>query len=1144
MPPVSLLPHHARRLLDRGQPWAGLGGDALAHVLAELYATHDDARSWLVVVDEPDVAARLVRALRFFHAEPHRVLHLAADDVRPYDGFSPDPSLPRARLKVLDRVDRGVDGIVVAEAKALLQRVPDKQARARLVKPVTPGDILERDDLVRWLSESGYLAAERAQEEGFFSVRGDVVDIWPAGRDQPVRIDFFDDEVEDVRRLDPRTWRTTERRPRIRLLDAREEILDRAALQRAGTELARLSAEQGRDTRLRRRILEDLRAGVRFAGLEAWLPALVPVEPALDSLGHLRTLVVHPDDVAATLREQERAVRDRYELLDPDEAPLVPPEERYTTAQAVLDRLSSAHIVHDVPRSTEQDLGAASPDGFGARGTELAPVVKKLDELASSGAAVALVCSTPRRADNLREMLEPHGVYPIPADSPRDLPPESVSLLVGDLPRGFLAPTAGAVYLPDTALFGHRARRGLADRVHAFFDAALTSVSQIKEGETVVHKRHGVGIYRGLARMEIGGSEQDLARIEYRGGDLMYLPVSKLGQLSRYVPSKEGVEVKLDKLGGATWEARKGKVRDSLLSMADELLRITARREVATRPPYAEPGDLYHAFVASFPHDETPDQATAIDAVLDDLARDVPMDRLLCGDVGFGKTEVAMRAAARVVESGRQVAVLCPTTVLAYQHVQTFQERFADLPVKVGLLCRFNTPAEAREVKAGLRQGELDIVVGTTALLGRGVRYTDLGLLVIDEEHRFGVKQKERLKKLRAEVDVLSMSATPIPRTLQMGLSGLRDMSIMATPPQDRLAVRTSVAQLKRTRVRDALLHELDRGGQAFFVHNRVETIERMAERIRGWVPEARIQVAHGQMDERKLEEVLVRFTRHEFDVLLCTAIMEAGIDLPNVNTMLVNRADQFGLAQLYQLRGRVGRGSVRAQCLLLLPESASQEARRRVQVLVEHSGLGAGFQVAAADLEMRGAGNLVGKAQSGNIDAVGYEVWLELLEEAVHRARGELDAARVETEVEVPVPAFIPESMVPDVPERLQWYRRLSSAQTPAGVDQVLEDLELERGELPPEVDNLAGLMILQLHGRELGLIRVAWLKVRAVFELHAASKAHKALDRLTTRMPKRFSVTPARDGVPTKLEVRFTPQEAERPFRFLRWVVSQMRR
>ncbi|MFT7520679.1 MAG: transcription-repair coupling factor (superfamily II helicase), partial [Kiritimatiellia bacterium] len=714
----------------------------------------------------------------------------------------------------------------------------------------------------------------------------------------------------------------------------------------------------------------------------------------------------------------------------------------------------------------------------------------------------------------------------------------------GDLPRGFLATDSNLIFIPDTALFGAHRRRQVADRVHAFFDAALTSLHQIKEGNYIVHKLHGVGLYLGLERMDVGVGEQDYAKLEYRGGDILYLPLSYLSLLSRYVPAKKNAKIKLDRLGGQTWEARQGKVRDSLLAMAEELLKIQAKRKLAERPPFAPGGDLYHPLGARFAHDETPDQATAIDTVQDDLSGDRPMDRLLCGDVGFGKTEVAMRAAARIVEAGFQVAVLCPTTVLAYQHVQTFRARFDGLAVQIEMLSRFNTAKQSSDVLTRVKAGQVDILIGTTSILGRGVRFPNLGLMVIDEEHRFGVKQKARLKKMRIAVDVLSMSATPIPRTLQMGLSGMRDMSLIATPPKDRLAVRTSVSTLKEIRIRDAVMHELDRKGQVFFVHNRVESINQIAERLREWVPEARIEVAHGQMSAKQLETVLVRFTKHEFDMLVCTSIMETGIDLPNVNTMVVNRADQFGLAQLYQLRGRVGRGAVRASCLLLLPEDHTKDARRRVQVMVENSQLGAGFSVAAADLEIRGAGNLIGEAQSGNIDAVGYEVWLELLEQAVHRARGEMEAGQIDPEVEVPVPAFIPEQMVKDTQERLVWYRKISAARTVRQVELALEDLEMERGELPREVTNLGSQAMSRIYCKELGIVRCSFLKVRVVLEFHPGSKVPKQhIIDFAAATPRRYSVNDT-EGEPLTFEARVTDAERDRPYRYLRWLFVQLRR
>jgi transcription-repair coupling factor (superfamily II helicase) len=496
-----------------------------------------------------------------------------------------------------------------------------------------------------------------------------------------------------------------------------------------------------------------------------------------------------------------------------------------------------------------------------------------------------------------------------------------------------------------------------------------------------------------------------------------------------------------------------------------------------------------------------------------------------------------------VIEAGKQVAILCPTTVLAFQHHLTFRDRFAGFPVRVEMLSRFSSGAEERAVLAGLKSGEVDVVIGTTRLLGRGVRFDNLGLMVIDEEHRFGVRQKTRLKKMRTEVDVLAMSATPIPRTLQMAIGGLREMSIMATPPQDRLAVRTSVARYARTRVRDAILQELGRKGQVFFIHNRVETIRQVTEELSEWIPEARFATAHGQMNNDDLESVLVDFMQRRYDVLVSTAIVESGVDLPDVNTILTNRADMFGLSQLYQLRGRVGRSTVRANCVLLVPEDMTRDARRRVQVILENSRLGSGFSVASADLELRGGGNFLGSSQHGNIDAVGYDMWVELLAEAVQTARGRQDRERIQPDVEVPVPAFLPEQLISDVPQRLSWYRRISSAPTVEAVDALLEELEDQYGDLEPEVRNLGGLVQTRLTCVDLGIIRCSWLKVRVVLVLHPTSPLlGSRLDEVTRRHSRRFEVNEKTDG--TQLSVRFTPQEANHPFRYLRWVFAQLQR
>lgn len=1138
------------KLLERGTAWAGLGGDAAAFAIARV------ARKgrWLVLVDQEDRAERLTRALEFFHPHALRVVHYPADDNKPYDGFSPDPSLPRRRLRALDRVSRGKDVVLVASAPALMQRVPDLATRQRGVVELEVGEEYDRKAIIEKLTHGGYLSTAHVEGPGQLAVRGDVIDVWPADRHVAVRIDWFDEEIESIRAYDPSARTIGRGVQRLAFLPAREERLDDVALDRLHAELTRHVSEQGRGVQLRRRVYEELKAGVRFSAVEDWLPALVPTVDPLQELADLTPLCVLPDDVQAAARDLEREALRRWQALEDDERPLVPPTERYTSADRICELARAAHPILGISgREGAADLGAIAPDGFAVHGSELAPVVRRIEHLAADSCRVALVVQDGKRAGRLQELLEPHGLMPKIVGDPMEIPRGKVSLVLGDLPQGFVAEDSGWAILPATALFGGGARRARRqERIHTLFEAGVTSMAQLKVGDPVVHRLHGIGKYLGLQRLEIQGevhrakrkkAQQDFVKLEYKGGGLLFLPVTDLAKLSKYTPATGDAKVTLDRLGGQTWANRKGKVRDSLLKMADDLLRLYARRENATRDAWPEPGSTYRAFEARFPYTETPDQATAIEAVQADLSEGYPMDRLLCGDVGFGKTEVALRAAMRVVEGGGQVAVLCPTTVLAFQHLQRFRERFAEFPVNIAMLSRFNDAAEDKRVRSGLADGSIDVVVGTTALLGRQVRYKRLGLMVIDEEHRFGVKQKDRLKRMRAQVDILSMSATPIPRTLRMALSGLREMSIMATPPAQRLAVRTTVAQLSEARVRDAITTEIARGGQVFVIHNRVETIGRFADRLRRWVPDARFAVAHGQMEEGELEGVLVDFVQKQHDVLVCTAIVESGVDIPSVNTMLVHRADLFGLSQLYQLRGRVGRSDVRASCILLVPDEITRDARKRLRVLVEHTQLGSGFHVAAADLELRGGGNLLGAAQSGNIDKVGYETWVELLRLAVHRARGELEVEQIDPEVEVPIDAFIPDQLVPDPQKRLGWYQRIGAAATPGAVEKLLDDLEADVGELPPEVRNLGGLTTIRLLCREWGVVRCSWLKVRAVFAIHEASRLLGGrLEQAAARHPKRFSIKKGKAGL--VLDARFTPREAERPFRYLRWVFAQLSR
>ncbi len=1116
-----------------GIGWAGLPGDALAHAIATAAAAWSRV---LVVLDGSDRAERLVRGLRFFGPELV-VLPFPADDHRPYDGFSPDPELAVARLLALARVQSPRPVVVVAAVRALQQRMPTRAVREFGTTQLVPGLVVDRDELVRSLGASGYLVAAHADAPGRVTVRGDVLHVWPVGQPGPVRADFFDDEIEALQRLDPVTGAVVARMKRATIPPAREERIDANSLIRLAETLGREVVSQNRGVKLRRAVIEDLSAGVRFGGLDAWLPALVEVAPPLEMLTDLRVIVVHPDAVAAAARDFERLAVRRWNEVDEADRPLIPPSQRYVPADEVVLSLAGGLPVWSVAAEGPcVDFRAVPPDAFSVRGGDLAPVLARLSALAEDGVALGLVVENARRADQLTALLAPHGITPTPRSGPRDVGRGEVAVVIGDLPGGFVAPESLLAFIPVAALFG--ARTAARTERRTVLDHGITDVSRLKVGDRVVHRLHGVGEYRGLQRLPVEQAEQDFARVAYRDGDLLFVPVHALDQLAPWAGG-DAENTPLDRLGGVSWAARKGKVRDKLLSAADEIVRLYARRAAAERDFRPPPGRLYRAVEASFPYEETPDQLEAIEAVLADLGSPHAMDRLLCGDVGFGKTEVALRAMARVVECGGQVAVLCPTTVLVHQHVRSFRERLANHGVKVAHLSRFLGPAEERAVRSGLADGSIDVVVGTVALLSRETRFARLELWVVDEEHRFGVKQKDKLRRLRDAMDVLAMSATPIPRTLQMTLTGVLDVSVIHTPPRDRLAVRTVVAPLTPGRLRDVIEPELARGGQAFVIHNRIASLSEFANWVRETVPDARVGVAHGQMDPHKLEDVLVRFVERSLDVLVCTSIVESGVDLPNVNTLVVDGADAFGLGQLHQLRGRVGRGAVRATALFGVPEVMSSDARRRLRVLEENTELGAGFRIAAADLELRGGGNLLGVDQSGQIAEVGWETFVQLLEEAVQHAKGNSDVERLEPIVEVPVPAFLPDALVPDVTERLAWYRRLSAAGSDAGVETVLDELEAEVGPLPDVARNLGGLVATRIRCRELGIARCQWLKVRLILELHPSSRLVGAIAEVLLAHPKRFAQRP---GPPVQVEVRFTPKEAEHPFRLVRWALARL--
>ncbi len=1141
MPSAQALTSGAAELLRSRRSVAGLPEGAAGWLLARALR----APAWVVVSDAERVE-RTARVLAFHAPAGVRVMVYPGDDLPPYSGVAPHPGRVAARLSVLDAMARGEAVLAVAPVEALAVRNlgPDRLADA--VLELAPGALLERAALRRRLDLLGYQVAVMVEDPGTFAVRGEVVDLWPAGAEAPVRIDFFDDEIETLHRFDPQTQRSGERLDGFRVLPTRELIPDEAAVKRLATH-TRAAAGAHRDASvLRRRVMETLRNQLSFAGIEDWLPALHEPCSPLDHAPGAELSVIDPDAVVVALEAWLRKAQKRFEELGVDEQPLVGPDQRFEDARALRERLRAGFTLLPVAideaeqRAPIPTLGLLSNRDLVVERGELAPVAARLRGWLEEGWRLAISCTGSASAERLRALLTPHEIALRDAPS-RDLdalPPGALSLLWGDLPCGFRAPQEQLALISSDELLGKRKAAPGRRKHHAFRKGQAVGLGKVREGDLVVHAWHGIGRFLGMSRLELGETATDFLLLEFRGGDKLYVPVHKLDLLSRYRPASDAKVTRLDKLGGSSWQGRRRKVRDAMLRTAHELLKIYAQRQVVTREPYRLEPAWLPRFEAAFPYEETADQLQAIREVSEDLAAGEPMDRLLVGDVGFGKTEVAMRAAARVLAAGKQVAVLCPTTVLAYQHHETWSERFEGFPVRMAMLSRFSSAKEAREIAKAAKAGELDLIIGTTKLLGRGVGFSDLGLMIIDEEHRFGVRQKERIKRLRTEVDVLSLSATPIPRTLSMALSGVRSFSTIATPPAERLSVHTRIARFGEEVIREEILKELGRGGQVFFVHDRVRSIQSLAQQVQALVPEARIEITHGQLPPAELEEALVRFVRRQAEVLVTTSIIESGVDLPNVNCVLINRADNFGLAQLYQIRGRVGRSWRRGRCVLLVPADVglSRKATRRLRVLLEHQELGSGFQVASADLEHRGAGTLLGDNQHGHVDAVGFDTYVELLEEVLAEARGELHRKRLDPEIEVPVPSYIPESLVPGVEDRLSEYRYLSSAETPAQLRSLMDGMEERYGELPVELLNLGWLLQTRLRCRELGIARISWMKIRVELQIDESSSMDaKRLAALMLRLPNRFTM-PEDD----RLQVRFSEEEAQYPYRFLHWLLT----
>jgi len=1074
------LPDERRRL----RLWTGLYGSSFALAIAA--AARELAAPLVVVTGDNRGAQQLEDELRFYQAERDGCELLPYPDWEclVYDRFSPHQDITSQRLRALARLPELQRGIVIVSISNLMQRTPPVEYAAGHSFSLAVGETLDVEKLRERLASAAYHAVSQVYEPGEFAVRGGLVDLFPMGSRQPFRIDLFGDVIDGIRLFDPETQRSGERVEHIDLLPAREFPMTEAGIR----QFRRAWREQFPGDPQQSPIYSAISAGNVPAGAEFYLPLFHESTGTLfDYLpeGALLVLAAGTEDAAEDFRTE---VAERFTAAGIDrERPPLPPQRLYLAPEELHERLDRHFRVRVVeaadPGAVVVDFGTARPDSIPVDIHAENAYRPLFDHLQRGAERVLLACETSGRRESLRQLLRDNGFTPALVESPAEFldGDSSLALCTGRLERGLKLTSPALQIVSEAQLFGDLVfQRRARSRPARDPDAVIRSLADVNVGDPVIHETQGVGRYIGLQSLDIQGATTEFLTIEYQDGDKLYVPVMSLHLVSRYTGmSPEAAP--LHRLGGKEWEKNRRKAQQKAYDAAVELLAVQALRDARQGIAFPPPDTHYLGFAAGFPFEETPDQAKAIEDVIADMTAERPMDRLVCGDVGFGKTEVALRAAFIAAHGGYQVAVVVPTTLLAQQHFENFSDRFSDFAVRVELLSRFRTRKEAEGVLTGLANGSVDIIIGTHRLLQKDIRFKRLGLMIIDEEQRFGVRHKEELKKKRSQVDILTLSATPIPRTLNLSLSGLRDISIIATPPQRRLTIRTFVSEWSDSLIREGFLREIHRGGQVYFLHNEVRSMEAMLARLEAAIPEARIRIAHGQMSERELERIMQDFYHQRFNVLLCTTIIESGIDIPSANTIFINRGDRFGLAQLHQLRGRVGRSHHQAYCYVMVPshQAMTADAERRLGALEQLDELGAGFALAMSDMEIRGTGELLGESQSGMIDEVGFTLYTELLNRAIRSLKSgrAISADDIEsgfesgTEIDLAVPALLPQDYLPDVHMRLIMYKRIANARDDAELYELQIEMIDRFGLLPPEAKQLFALTSLRLKAVALGI-------------------------------------------------------------------------
>ncbi len=1097
------------------QIWGNLPGAALSLAIAE--SASSAKRFTLLLTADSQSAERLKEELAFFAPELP-VLHFPDWETLPYDVFSPHQDIISQRIAALYQLPELTHGVLVVPITTALHRLAPKRFLLGSSLVLDVGQKLDVEQMRSRLEAAGYRCVDTVYEHGEFAVRGALIDLFPMGSALPYRIDLFDDEIETLRTFDPENQRSIEKVDSVRLLPAREFPVKKESV--TGF---RARFRERFDVDFRRcPVYQDLSTGITPAGIEYYLPLFFDETSTLFDYLPEDTQVFSLPGIEQAAEQFWKDVRNRFEerRVDP-ERPLLPPADLFVPVEDCFSRLKLWPRVVASQEDVETGIGRerfpASPLpelAIEAKASEpLGALRRFLDEFPGR---VLFTAESAGRREVLLELLARLKLRPQEVDGwPAFLQSkERLAISIAPLDDGLLLQQPQLALIAESPLFGQRImQRRRREKIRDAGENVIKNLTELREGAPVVHIDHGVGRYQGLVTMEFDGQAAEFLQLQYAEDAKLYVPVASLHLIARYTGSDDAL-APLHRLGSEQWQKAKRKAAEQVRDVAAELLDIYARRAAREGYAFQDPQLDYDTFSAGFPFEETPDQQAAIEAVRADMLAPKPMDRLICGDVGFGKTEVAMRAAFIAVHSGRQVAVLVPTTLLAQQHYNSFRDRFADWPVKVEVMSRFKSAKEIQGAADQLAEGKVDILIGTHKLLQDDVKFTNLGLVIIDEEHRFGVRQKEQLKALRSEVDILTLTATPIPRTLNMAVAGMRDLSIIATPPARRLSVRTFVMEANKPTIKEALLRELLRGGQVYYLHNDVKTIEKCAADLAELVPEARIGIGHGQMRERELEQVMGDFYHKRFNVLVASTIIETGIDVPSANTIIIERADKFGLAQLHQLRGRVGRSHHQAYAYLLTPprKQMTPDAEKRLEAIANAQDLGAGFVLATHDLEIRGAGELLGDGQSGQIQAVGFTLYMEMLERAVKAIqKGEqpnLDQPLGGgPEINLRVPALIPEDYLPDVHTRLILYKRIANAADEDGLNELQVEMIDRFGLLPEPAKHLIRLTLLKLQAEKLGITKIDAGPQGGRIEFAADTPVDPmALIKLIQTQPKRY--------------------------------------